>query len=124
MIDLKPYHDAVIAADAEVKEIASKINDSFLSETEEGKAKALELKPALDAAQKKYDEALGTYNSMPAANRPSEVAKNFIPVDATTQGAEGEAPKVMNRAAFNALDQINRASFIKGGGKVIDQELE
>ena len=124
MIDLKPYHDAVIAADAEVKEIASKINDSFLSETEEGKAKALELKPALDAAQKKYDEALGTYNSMTAANRPSEVAKNFIPVAATTQGAEGEAPKVMNRAAFNALDQINRASFIKGGGKVIDQELE
>ena|SRR3990172_9391486 len=122
MIDLKLYHDKVIAADAEVKEIAGQIDGFIRSETEEGNAKALELQPSLDAAQKKHDEALKLYNSLTAAGKPSNVAQNFVPVSTTS--TDQEAPEIpagtMKLADFQSKTPAERMAFVKSGGVVED----
>ena len=61
MLDLKPYHDAVIATDAEVKRIANEVDAHFQEGTDEAKEKALALRHTLDEAQNKTDEALKLY---------------------------------------------------------------
>jgi ElaB/YqjD/DUF883 family membrane-anchored ribosome-binding protein len=121
MLDLKPYFDAVNAAEAEVQRIANELDTLFREETEESKAKALDLRPALDEAQKKHAEAVALYESMQKANRPNDVAKNFVPVS-TTQPGEGESsqPSVIKRKEYDALMPLDRAKFIRSGGIVED----
>lgn len=121
MLDLKPYHDAVIAADEEVKRIAAEIDTYFQEGTDEGKEKALGLRPALDEAQAKYDNALALYESLKKASRPSDVAQNFVPVSDTSSMPEGEMPKgVLKRSEFFALSPAAREAHIRGGGTVED----
>ena len=119
MLDLKPYYDAVLTTDAEVKRVANEINALFQGETDEGKAQALALRPALDEAQKKADEAMTLYEAMKKANRPSDIAKNFVPVSNTSTTPDEETPAgTMTRSDFEALNTFDRMAFIKSGGQI------
>lgn len=121
MLDLKPYFDAVNAAEAEVQRIANEIDGHFRDGTDESKAKALELRPALDEAQGKHAEAVALYESMQLANRPNDAAKNFVPVSTTEpEPVEGSQPSVIKRPDYDLLSLVDRARFIQSGGSVED----
>lgn len=121
MLDLKPYHDAVITADEEVKRVANEINTLFLTGTDEAKVQALALQETLDTAQAKYDAAHKLYESLKKANQSGDIAKNFVPVSPTNPTDEEEhSPTVMKRSDWIALSHVDRAAFIKGGGKLED----
>ena len=120
MRDLKPYFDAVNAAEAEVQRIAHEIDELFREGTDESKAKALELRPALDEAQNKYAETVSFYESMQMANRPNDIAKNFVPVSNTKPDDEGSQPTVIKRQEYDRMSLVDRARFIKSGGTLED----
>jgi hypothetical protein len=121
MLDLKPYHDAVLMTDAEVKRIANECDAHFQEGTAESKEKALALRPALDEAQNKADEALKLYDSMKKAAQPSDVARNFVPVSDTPLTPESDQPKgVMKRTDFEVLNAVEKRKFALSGGKVVD----
>lgn len=119
-IDLKPYFDGAQKADEEVQRILNDMNAAFNDGTEEGKAKALELRPSLDAAREKAKEANEIYLSVRSASAMSDgAAKQFVPVETDPASGAPEA-KEMVREEFLALDSAARMKFIKGGGKVVD----
>lgn len=121
MLDLKPYFDAVQAANAEVQRVANELDTLFREGSEESTAKALEMRAELDDAQRKQDEAVKLYESMQLANRPNDVAKNFVPVsDTETEAPEGGQPSVIKRADYDRMDLVARAQFIRLGGKLED----
>lgn len=120
MIDLKPYMDDVLATEAEVQRIANEIDEQFRLGTDEGRAQALEMKAQLDEAQRKHDEAVSLYKSMQNANRPNDVAKNFVPVSISTSEPEDNQPTVIKRQDYNQLSLMDRAQFVKSGGTVSD----
>jgi len=118
MPDLKPFYDAVIAAEEEVQRIANEIHEHFVSGTEEGKMMALNLRSALDEAQKKHEEAVALYEAMQRANRPNDIAKNFIPVSSTE--IVDNQPTVIKRQEYERMSLVDRARFIRSGGKIED----
>lgn len=121
MIDLKPYFDNVNTTEAEVQSKASELDVLFRQETDDAKAQALAKQAELEEALKKHDEAVSIYESMQKANRPNDVAKNFVPVSTTqTEPAEGSQPTVIKRADYDHLSLVDRAKFIKSGGTVED----
>jgi ElaB/YqjD/DUF883 family membrane-anchored ribosome-binding protein len=121
MLDLKPYFDAVNAAEAEVQRVANELDVLFREGTDESKVKALELRPALDEAQTKHDQAVVLYEAMQKANRPNDVAKNFVPISAQLSNeAEGNQPTVIKRQEYDQMSLIDRARFIKSGGTLED----
>lgn len=121
MLDLKPYFDAVNAAEAEVQRVAAEIDALFRDGSDESKAQALALRPALDDAQTKHAEAVSLYESMQRANRPNDIAKNFVPVSITNPDlAEGNQPTVIKRAEYERMSLTDRALFIRSGGKLED----
>jgi len=121
MVDLKTYFDAVNTAEAEVQRVANEIDTLFREGSEESKAKALAMKPALDAAQARHAEAVELYEAMQKTNRPNDVAKNFIPVSQTkTDTAENSQPTIIKRQEYDKLTPVDRAKFIKSGGRLED----
>jgi ElaB/YqjD/DUF883 family membrane-anchored ribosome-binding protein len=121
MLDLKPYFDAVNAAEAEVQRVASELDGLFREGTDESKVKALELRPALDEAQKAHAEAVSLYETMQKANRPNDEAKNFVPVSTTqTEQTEGNQPTVIKRQEYDRLSLMDRGRFIHSGGTIED----
>ncbi len=121
MLDLKPYLDAVNAARDEVQRVADDIHALFVLETDESKRKALELRPTLEAAQNREAEAFALYEAMQRANRPNDMAKNFVPVSNTPpDDAEGHQPTVIKRKEYDALSLVARAEFIRSGGRLTD----
>ncbi len=121
MFDLKPYFDAVNAAEAEVQRVAHELDELFRQGTDESTAKALELRPALDEAQARHADAVTLYESMQRANRPNDVARNFVPVSTTqSEPAEGHQPTVIKRADYERLPLVDRAHFIRSGGRLED----
>ncbi len=121
MNDLKIYYDAVNAAEAEVQRVAHELDELFREETEESKAKALAMKPELEAALARQAEAVALYEAMQKTNRPNDVARNFVPVSTTRPDeTEGHQPSVIKRQEYNALSLVDRAKFIKSGGTVED----
>lgn len=122
MLDLKPYFDAVNAADAEVQKIANEINGLMLQGTDEATTAALALRPALDAAQTKHAATVALYESMQKANRPNDVAKNFIPVtNSEAEQAENSQPATISRTAYDQMSLVDRAKFIRTGGTISDK---
>ncbi len=120
-MDLKPYYDEAVAAEAEVQRIAAEIDTLFRDGTDEGKKKALEMRPALDEAQTKLDDANAFYEKMQNATRPNDVLKNFIPASETdADPEEGSQPSVVKRADFDKMSPKNQYDFIHLGGTVED----
>lgn len=120
MLDLKPYFDAVNTANDEVQRVANEINALFTEGSDESKVKALALRPALEEAQNKHADAVKLYESMQKANRPNNIAKNFVPVSTNQPEATESQPTVIKRAAYDAMSLNDRAMFIKSGGKLED----
>ncbi len=120
MIDPKPYQDRVIATEAEVQRIAAEIDQLFTNGTDDGIVKALELQPALEKAQTEAAQALAFYKSINRTNRPNDIAKNFVPVSTETEAAEGSQPSVIKRPDYDRMDLVQRALFIKSGGRIED----
>jgi hypothetical protein len=121
MLDLKPYYDAVNAADAEVQRIAAELDALFRLGTDEATAQALALRPALGDAQAKHAEAMSLYEAMQKANRPNDIAKNFVPVSpAAAEAANGEQPSTIKRAEYDRMSLVERAKFVRSGGKIED----
>ena len=119
MLDLKPYYDAVVATEAALKAKAEEINASFSAGTDEAKTQALALRPALDEAQTKYNDAQTLYESMKKASTPSNIEAVFVPVSNTSPTPEPEQPKgVMKLSEFQALSPRERLAFAKSGGKL------
>ena len=118
-MDLKPYYDAAVAADAEVKRIAQEIDTHFTASEQD---KALELRPALDEAKTKAKNANDLYLSMRNAEQGKGVEAQFVPAnpDAAPQGS-ADAKKEMTRQEFLALSAGERMSFILAGGKTISK---
>lgn len=121
MIDLKPYFDAARAADENVQKIMNDIHAHFEKGTDEGKQAALDLRPTLDEAKAKADEANKLYLSMrDAAAIDSKAAKDFVPANKDLSQVDNK--REMKREEFLALDASARMEFIRGGGAVLDQE--
>lgn len=121
MLDLKPYYDAVVAAEAEVQRVANEIDAHFREGSDEGKAKALELRPALDDAQNKLKDAETFYQAMQNSTRPNDVIKNFVPISSTeNETSIGNQPTVIKRSEFNKLSLVDQANFVRSGGKIED----
>jgi hypothetical protein len=124
MPNLKPYYDAALAADAEVKRILAEMDAAFNDGTPEGKEKALSLRPALDEAQKKAKDANELYASMRDASlvNDSMAALFTTPPDPATsdQKDDSKSPKVMKRSDFQALSPKDRLAFAKADGRLED----
>lgn len=122
MIDLKPYYDAARAADEEVQRIMDEMNAAFLEGTDEGKQRALDLRPALDEAKKSAKDANDLYLSLrEAASQGSGAAREFVPV---AENLGGQHAKEMKRKEFLALEASARMKYIKAGGLVLDEDEE
>lgn len=119
MQNLKPLYDAVIAAEAKVASIQKEMLESFESGTQEGKEKAMELRPALDEAKAGAVEANQLYLSM----RDSDAQENgharmFVPVpDSEKNAGQG---KQLPRAEFEALDAAEKMAFALKGGIIVE----
>lgn len=122
MFDLKPSLDAVNAAKDEEQRLANEILTLLGDGTEESKLKALvELQPKLDQAQEDLAKAEAQYESLQKANRPNDIAKNFVPVSNTSPEDEvDEQPTTIKRAEFNKLSLDDQAKFIRSGGTLED----
>jgi hypothetical protein len=92
--------------------------DELFCEGSDEKVKALELRPSLDEAQQKHAEAVALFEVMQKATRPNDIAKNFIPVStAPSEQDEGDQPSVIKRPVYDKLSLVNRALFVKSGGR-------
>jgi hypothetical protein len=122
MPNLKPYYDAALAADAEVKRILAEMDTAFNDGTPEGKQKALSLRPALDEAQTKAKEANQLYASMRDASLVNDSMASLFttPPDPAQQDQKDDSPKVINRAGLKALSPVAQIQFFRAGGKVVD----
>lgn len=122
MPNLKPYYDAALAADAEVKRILNEMDAAFNEGTDEGKEKALALRPTLDEAKIKAEEANKLYASMRDASlvNDSMAALFTTPPDPAKDEQTDASPRVMKLHDFNALPPKDRLAFSKAGGKIED----
>lgn len=121
MLNLKPYLEAAIAADAEKERIKHEINALFSDGTEEGKRKALELRPALDEARTKAEQANELYVSMRDASLVADnSAALFTPADPAAIDQKNSNSEVMKISDFRALPPSERLAFAKRGGKLED----
>jgi hypothetical protein len=122
MPNLKPFYDAALAADAEVKRILIEMDAAFNEGTEEGQAKALELRPMLDGAKAKAEQANGLYASVRDASLVNDSAGALFttPPDPASNDPTDDGPKVMKLPDFQALAPKARLAFVKEGGKVED----
>ena len=123
MPNLKPYYDAALKADEEVKRILAEMDTHFNDGTPEGKQKALELRPALDEAQKQAKEANELYTSMRDASLVNDnMASLFtLPPDPANNDQKDDSPKVINRAAFDVMNIRDRQKFVNSGGQIVDE---
>ena len=125
MLDLKPLYDAARAASDKMQTILKDMETAFNEGTEEGKQKALELRPALDQAKIEADQANQLYISMrDAASVSDQAAKLFVPAGSVTNPTGADAAKEMTRAAFEGLDAEAQMKFMKAGGKISEPAQE
>jgi len=117
MAKLKEMYEAAKAADEKVQGIMRDMVAAFDDGTEEGKLKALEMRPALDEAKTQAEEANRLYISARDADfeDPDSAARNFVPVN-----DEGKPKKQLTRADYDKLSLIEQAQFIRSGGSVED----
>jgi len=123
MPKLKPLYDAAREADTEVERILSEMTVSFDSGTEEGKQKALELRPALDEAKKAAEDANRLYISARDAegDDPDTNARKFVPVQDSTS-VNGR--KEITRAEYERMDYGERHAYLKSGGAIVENPAE
>lgn len=119
MTNLKPLYDAARAAEEKVRQIQQEMLDAFELGTEEGKRRALELRPALDEAKRQADEANQLYISVRDAEAvdADAAARKFVPV----KSSNGELAQSMPRAEFEALSAADKMSFMLADGRIVEE---
>jgi hypothetical protein len=119
MPKLKELFDAAKAADEKVQEVMQEMISAFEDGTEEGKLKALDLRPALDEAKVEAEKANLLYISARDAevDDPDNAARKFVPVP----GSENSTRKQMTRDEFEALSAADRMTFMLADGKLIEE---
>lgn len=121
MLNLKPYLEAAQSADSEKTRVASEIDALFNDGTAEGKKKALELRPALDEAKSKAEQANQLYATMRDASLVNDnAAALFTPADPAATDSKDADPKVMKVSEYRALSPSAKLAFAKQGGKLED----
>ncbi len=115
---LKELYEAAKAADEKVRVIMQDMVTAFDDGTEEGKLKALEMRPALDEAKIEAENANLMYISARDADfeDPDAAARKFVPV---SEGGNSQK-KTMTREEFNQLTAADRMSFMLADGKLIE----
>ena len=123
-IDLKAVYDAAKAADEKVNAVLMEMTAAFEEGTEEGKQKALALRPALEAAKADSKQANDLYVEMRDARADSdEHARKFVPVNKDAAKAS-EPAKTMTNAEWLALSFVDRRKFFADGGQIVEAMAE
>jgi len=114
---LKELYEAAKAADEKVRVIMQDMVTAFDDGTEEGKLKALEMRPALDEAKIEAENANLLYISARDADfeDPDAAARKFVPVS-----DDVKPKKQMTRAEFQSLTAADRMTFMLADGKLVD----
>ena len=122
MQKLKPLFDAAKAADAKVQQILQDMLTAFEDGTEEGKQKALALRPALDEAKQAAEDANLLYISARDADAEdaNEAARLFVPAGGVVTGGGKE----ITRSEYEAMDYAKRHEYLKSGGAIVDNPAE
>jgi hypothetical protein len=122
MPNLKPYYDAALSADTEVRRVLNEMDTYFTDGTEDGRKKALDLRAALDDAKIKAEQANTLYVSMRDASLINDnmAALFSSPSDPAAPDPEGADTKVMNMSEFHNLTPRERLAFAKAGGQLTD----
>jgi hypothetical protein len=123
MPNLKPYLDAARSADTEVSRIMNEIDTHFTDFTdgnEDGKKKALDLRPALDDAKIKAEQANTLYVSMRDASLIGDHTAALFSAPSDPAQAEPSTPNVVNLSGWNTMTPRERLAFAKAGGKLED----
>jgi hypothetical protein len=125
-INLKAVYDAAKAADEKVNAVLTEMTAAFEEGTEEGKQKALALRPALESAKVDARQANDLYVEMRDARSDSdEHARKFVPVNQAAAKAGQTTGKTVTRAEFDAMDHGQRRTFLlQDKGTVVDELAE
>jgi len=118
MQKLRELWNAAKAADAKVQSIHAEMVAALDDGTEEGKQKALDLRPALDEAKAAADAANLLYIDARDAEPedPDAAARLFVPVPAS----QSQPAKVMTRAEFDQLPAAKKQDFMLADGHLTD----
>jgi len=120
-INLKPYYDAAVAAEADVQRIMQEMDTLYKADK---KADALAMRPNLAAAQAKSKEDGELYRSMLSASDGSNAPQNFVPAGGQAQQQQASGKKKLTRQAFDTLDSAERMKFIHDGGQITENAQE
>lgn len=99
-MDIKTFYDAANKADEEVKRIRGEIKAAFDAGD---KKKAMDLRPALDEAKTKADEANSLYVSMRDAGETNESGRKFTPVSDDALNIGMSSKEVKNYSLVRAI---------------------
>ena len=121
MPNLKPYLDAAIKADEEKKRIMAEMDAAFNEGTEEGKQRALQMRPALDEAIQAAKEANELYASMRDGSQTDDTMAALFttPPDTATQ-SETDKQTSMSLKDYQSLAPRERLAFAQSGGQLTD----
>lgn len=118
MLNLTAYYETAQKSHEAVLKIVADIDAAFNDGTEEGRQRALDLRPSLDEAEKKARADNELYISVrKAAQMDDEAAKLFVPV---TEPEEDSETDKKTRAEFSLLEPAAQMQFIKSGGSITD----
>lgn len=99
-MDIKTFYDAANKADAEVKRIRGEIKAAFDANDTK---KAMDLRPALDEAKIKADDANALYVSMRDAGETNESGRKFTPVSDESLNIGLSSKEVANYSLIRAI---------------------
>ena len=120
MPNLKPYYDAALSADTEVRRVLNEMDTCFTDGTEDGRKKALDLRPALDDAKIKAEQANTLYVSMRDASLIGDNTAALFSAPSDPAQDEPSTPNVVNLSGWNNMTPRERLAFAKAGGKLED----
>lgn len=122
MANLKPIYDAVQTANGEVDRILEQMVAASDDPNEDVVQKALEMRPALEAAQQKANEVSALYDLMVHASGDADAnARKFVPV---AEKKPDEGTKNKTRSEFEAMTYQERYQFFKNGGTLVEDPAE
>lgn len=125
MTQFKNSYDLVNARSQKVKELALEIDAKLGQGSDEAIQEALDLRPALEEAEQKLNEAQELYQQLQnSAKKADDVAALFVPVSAEAARVAGES-NVISRDAWEEMTPKEQTAFVEKGGKVSkEQEVQ
>ncbi len=118
MPKLKELWNAAKEAEAKVQSIHAEMVAALADSTEEGKQKALALRPALDVAKTAADAANLLYIEARDAEPedPDAAARRFVPAGGRVAGGAKE----ITRSEYEAMSPADRNEHFKAGGSIVE----